>query len=83
MIWDYFVVFAFFQCCNANMLSALLWVTVAEFAQGLDQISPGNIARKFHLAKISSRTKCNRMILGASIVQGSSKVERVHRWPNG
>ena len=51
----------------ADMRASLASAFVSEFAQRLNQLRPGNIPQQFHRAKTSSRTKCNRMIVGAAM----------------
>ena len=54
--------------CDSNMGAILPNSFIAQDSQGLHQILTGNVARRFHAARTSSRTKCSRMIFGASMV---------------
>ena len=56
---------------DAEMGTVLSRHGITELPQRLGQFLPGEVARGFHRASTSSRTKWRRMILGAS--SGRSK----------
>ena len=53
---------------HSKMRAALPTGPIAERLLRLDQLRAGDVARQFHRARISSRTKCSRITFGASIV---------------
>lgn len=67
MLGNYFVVLAVLLGRYPNVRPFLTRNLISELAQGFDQIRARNIARQFHRASTSSRTKCKRMILGAAM----------------
>lgn len=68
MVGDYLMVFPILLGGHADMGAFLSIRRVSEDAQSFDQLCPVDIARNFHRARTSSRTKWRRIILGASIV---------------
>jgi len=52
---------------HADVRSLLTGRFIPQDAESLDQSRAIDVARQLHAASISSRTKCSRMILGASI----------------
>ena len=65
VIGDDFMVFATFLRGDAEVRTGLARDNLAELSHRLGQFVAGKIARRFHRANTSSRTKCRRIILGA------------------
>ena len=64
MIWNGDVVLAVPQGSQDDVRAGLPVDAVAKSAQRPHQLHSRAVARDFHSASTSSRTKCNRMILG-------------------
>ena len=54
--------------CNPHVGTALSLCRVAQTLKRPQQLGATNVARLLHAAMISSRTKCNLMMFGRSIV---------------
>ena len=69
--WHHLMVLAMHLRRHPNVRARLPSRRIAQHTQRFDQLIRIDIARSLHTAKTSSRTKCSRMICGASA--GSSK----------
>src|SRR4051794_19768935 len=64
MIWNGDVVRAADGGGEADVGTILAHALIAEHAQGADEVGGAEVARDFHTASASSRTKWRRMICG-------------------
>ena len=64
VIRDGDMMFAILLGAEPDVGTILTDALIAEFLEGLDELRPVDIARGLHAARTSSRTKCNRIILG-------------------